>query len=397
MKYPRIYLTLDNCFAIKRWTKPSHWMPLIKEIGFESVQASFDNEIDFLYSPDWYLEKWFEEVAEQEQKTGLHVDTFYTGYQTYRTAGLGHADNRMADYLTDEWMKKSVRWLGKRHSHMGVSFFAMTDDLLQSPKAYEKKYNDVLKRFADIGTCAAENGIYFCSEAMYAPHQPSWTIRGTKKFLKDCYKSTFAIYTTVDVGHMVGQCRFQKPSEQQIKESVMNATPGELRPAFWLGAEHTVELWRRAVSDKTNLEHYIAEILRDMKQYYYLFSDGEEDSCPYAWLEELACYSPILHMQQTNGITSSHAAFTKQNNKQGIIEGKKVLEAIAKSYEQPEDLTMPPKVDEVYLAFEIFGANAEYSYEIIDKLKETAQYWKQFVPENGIRLDVLLERLDPQY
>ena len=80
MKYPKIYLTLDNCFAIKRWTEPAQWMSLVKEIGFDSVQASFDNEIDFLYSPDWYMEKWFARIEEQEKRTGVSVDTFYTGY-----------------------------------------------------------------------------------------------------------------------------------------------------------------------------------------------------------------------------------------------------------------------------------------------------------------------------
>lgn len=393
MKYPKIYLTLDNCFAIKRWTEPSQWMPLIKEIGFDSVQASFDNEMDFLYSPDWYIEKWFAQVEEQEKKTGISVDTFYTGYQTYRTAGLAHFDAQMADYLTEEWMKKAVKQLGKRGSHMGVSFFAMTDDVLQDPVLYERKYQEVVKRFQDIGRCAVENGIYFCSEAMYAPQQPSWTIEGTKKFLADCHREDGSIYTTIDVGHMTGQSRFRRPSEAQIKKSIEQSARGDKYPPFWMGAEHTINLWRKATEDKENCEAYTAQIIADMKKYNYMFSDSEEDSSPYAWLRELACYSPIIHMQQTNGITASHAAFTKQNNENGIIEGKKVLEAIAEAYEQPEEPAMPPKADEIYLAFEIFGSNTEYSYEIVNKLRETAIYWKQFVPENGMELNILLERL----
>lgn len=395
MKYPKIYLTLDNCFAIKRWTKPSEWMPLIKKIGFQSVQASFDNEIDFLYSPEWYLEQWFSEVERVERETGIRVDTFFTGYQTYRTAGLAHADREMADYLKREWMEKAVRWLGKRQSHMGVSFFAMTDEVLQNPERYSKVYNEVIERFADIAKCAAENKIYFCSEAMYAPHQPSWTIKGTKKFLKDCYaKNGNPIYTTVDVGHMVGQRRFRRPSRHQIEESIETARPEMVRPGFWIGAEHTVELWKQAVEEKAGRERLIEEIMEDINRYEYLFSDGEEDSSPYAWLEELACYSPILHMQQTNGVASSHAAFTEKTNKDGIIKGKELLQAIAKSYEKETEEGMPPKVDKIYLAFEIFGANAEYSYEIVDKLTETAKYWKTFVPEDGIVLDKLLEKLN---
>lgn len=394
MKYPKIYLTLDNCFAIKRWTAPSQWMPLVKEIGFDSVQASFDNEIDFLYSPDWYMEKWFAQIAEQEKETGVSVNTFYTGYQTYRTAGLGHFDEQMADYLTEEWMIKAVKRLGKKHAHMGVSFFAMTEDVLQKPELYEQKYKQIVRRFKEIGRCAAKNGIYFCSEAMYAPHQPSWTIKGTKKFLADCHGKEGSIYTTIDVGHMTGQYRFRKPSKAQIKESIQGAPPGVSNPPFWIGAEHTIGLWQKAVEDKIHIETYLTKIMEDIERHGYLFSNSEEDSSPYAWLQELACYAPIIHMQQTNGIISSHAAFTQKNNEKGIIEGKKVLKAIAKAYEQPEDISMPPRAEEIYLAFEIFGSNIEYSYEIIEKLKETAAYWKQFVPENGIELDKLLKWME---
>ncbi len=394
MKYPKIYLTLDNCFAIKRWTAPSQWMPLVKEIGFSSVQASFDNEIDFLYSPDWYMEKWFAQIEEQEEKTGVSVDTFYTGYQTYRTAGLGHFDGQMADYLTEEWMIKAVKRLGKRHSHMGVSFFALTEDVLQNPELYEQKYGEAVRRFKEIGRCAVKNGIYFCSEAMYAPHQPSWTIKGTKKFLADCHEEGCSVYTTIDAGHMTGQHRFRKPSREQIKESIEGAKADAQYPPIWIGAEHTINIWRKAAADKAHMETYLEEILEDIERYSYLFSDSEEDSSPYAWLQELACYSPIIHMQQTNGITASHAAFTQQNNEKGMIEGRKVLKAIEDAYEQPEDPSMPPRAKEIYLAFEIFGSNTEYSYEIINKLKETAAYWKQFVPENGIELDKLLKRLE---
>ena len=96
-------------------------------------------------------------------------------------------------------------------------------------------------------------------------------------------------------------------------------------------------------------------------------------------------------MQQTDGITSSHQPFTKEENEKGIIQGEEVLRAIAHSYEQEQEPQMPPKCQEIYLAFEIFAGNTEYREEIIEKLKETLNYWRRFVPEDGIRLDVLLK------
>lgn len=50
MKYPKIYLALDNCFALKRWVEPETWLPLIKDLGYTSIQASYDNEFDMLYN-----------------------------------------------------------------------------------------------------------------------------------------------------------------------------------------------------------------------------------------------------------------------------------------------------------------------------------------------------------
>ncbi|WP_027296956.1 TIM barrel protein [Robinsoniella sp. KNHs210] len=395
MEYPKVYLTLDNCFAIKRWVSPKEWVPLIQNMGFTSVQASFDNEIDFLYSPDWYLDQWFEELEEQEKCSTIKVDTFFTGYQTYRTAGLGHPNDQMADYLMEEWVKKAIRRLGKRGSHMGMSFFAIPDNILQDPDQYKIYRKKIIKRLREIGRCAEDNGIYFCIEAMYAPHQPPWTIAGAKRFLIDCAKGgNSPVYLTIDVGHMIGQKKFQMPLKEELAESIRNPGVMQKEHNWWLGAVHTLELWKNAVKNKDVSEKTLCLMAEDMRRYPYLFSDGEADWNPYRWLEEMGCYSPIIHLQQTDGIEASHTAFTDKNNKKGIIEGEKLLRSIAKSYEKALDGGMPDKCNKIYLAFEIFAGNTEYREDIIEKLMETLAYWKQFVPNNGIRLNELLDRLD---
>lgn len=76
MNYPKIYLVLDNCFAIKRWVEPETWGPLIKELGFDYVEASFDNEADFFYSPQWYLDEWFDRVKAVEVTQNIRVANF---------------------------------------------------------------------------------------------------------------------------------------------------------------------------------------------------------------------------------------------------------------------------------------------------------------------------------
>ena len=107
MIYPRIYLVLDNCFAIKRWIKPSEWMQISQDLGFQYVQASTDNEIDPLFCTDAYMDDWFDEIKKLQDKTGVKVVNFYTGYQTYRTVGLAHPDRRIREKITNECGSKT--------------------------------------------------------------------------------------------------------------------------------------------------------------------------------------------------------------------------------------------------------------------------------------------------
>jgi len=43
-----------------------------------------------------------------------------------------------------------------------------------------------------------------------------------------------------------------------------------------------------------------------------------QDSDPYAWLEKFGKYSPIIHIQQTDGKADRHWPFTQEYNKQGV-------------------------------------------------------------------------------
>mgnify|MGYP006944389385 CR=1 FL=1 len=101
---------------------------------------------------------------------------------------------------------------------------------------------------------------------------------------------------------------------------------------LWLGSDSAYAIWDDALLESWIRNRQSINILEEMKKYSYQFSIDERDSDLYAWVEELACYSPIMHIQQTDGITSPHSPFTKKNNEKGIVEGKKLLEAIAASY-----------------------------------------------------------------
>ncbi len=252
MNYPKIYLVLDNCFAIKRWVEPETWGPLIKQLGFDYVEASFDNEADFFYSPDWYLDAWFDRVKAVEAAQDIHVANFFTGYQTYRTAGLAHPNEKMARHMLEGWVKPAIERLGARGSGIGFSLHAYPDRVLQDPELYKKETRKVSELLSEIGGIAKDNGnIPVCVEAMYAPHQTPWTIEGTKNFLRDIYNiGQNPVYTTIDMGHMVGQVRFQKPSRDAVRKSIEAAIEGRVFTEPWLGGDTTYAIWEKAIKDK---------------------------------------------------------------------------------------------------------------------------------------------------
>jgi hypothetical protein len=84
-RYPKIYLTMDNSFAAKRWTTPEEWARIIQDFGITCIEASADTEADPFYCGTEYLDEWIDHVRRASQTHGVRVVNFCTGYTTYRT------------------------------------------------------------------------------------------------------------------------------------------------------------------------------------------------------------------------------------------------------------------------------------------------------------------------
>jgi len=92
------------------------------------------------------------------------------------------------------------------------------------------------------------------------------------------------------------------------------------------------------------------------------------DRDPYSWLRELAHLSPVMHVQQTDGKMDRHWPFTRQYNQQGIIQPQRALEAIEQS-----------GAKEVILMLEIIHPFETEEAQVLADLKETVEYWKQYL------------------
>jgi sugar phosphate isomerase/epimerase len=359
---PRIHLALDNCFASKRWTEPQEWMEIARDCGIYHIEASADNECDPLYSTPEALCDWVGRAQQASQTTGIKVSNLYSGHGTYATLGLAHSDVRVRDRIQHDWLEPMIATAASLSAGMGFFCHAFSQITLQDPLRYADAYADLIRRLGEIATYAQAKGVVVSVEQMYTPHQIPWTVAGSAQMLREIAESA-PLYLTLDTGHQVGQQHYIKPTADHMQNA--NRWRGYLESA-----------------DPQVIGDYV-------DAHEYLFA-APEDGDLYHWLRTLGCYSPIIHLQQTDGSASAHRPFTATYNANGIVQPRAVLEAIAQSYAQPAPDGMPPRCEDLYLTLEVFSGTAEQPRRILENIQQSAAYWRTFIPQDGVQLDTLL-------
>jgi sugar phosphate isomerase/epimerase len=380
---------MDNSFATKRWTTPDEWARIIGGFGIFCIEASADTEADPFYCGVDYLDEWIERVREASQEYGVSVVNFYTGYTTYRTLGLAHPDDRVRRRIVDDWLKVMARIAARIRAGLGFYIHAFSERVLQDPAAYAEAKDRLYDTLAEGARFAGEVGpIPIIVEQMYTPHQIPWTIEGALEYVSGVSRrSGFPAYVAMDTGHQTGQHRFLRASREEIERRLK---AGGSAP--YLGPESSYAMYDEAGQrGAAEIRHAVERIGKEMAGYPHLFAQ-ERDCDLYRWLEEVGCYSPIVHLQQSNGKSSSHLPFIPAYNEVGIVHPPKLLRAIARSYDRPQRPGMPPRCEDIYLTFEIFPRMTDSRREILSVLAESARYWRQWIPEDGGSLESLLDR-----
>ncbi len=343
---PRIYLSLDTCFAKKRWAMPEDWAPVIADLGISCVELSADTEADPMYMGHSYLQRWDESVSRACERWGLKVASLYSGHGSYTTLGLLHPDTTVVERLLSKWVFPAIHRSSRFGAAFGFFFHAVTEGSLHNRELYDqeiRRLNEVMMRVADEAA-RCNPTVPVALEQMYTPNQPPWRIEGSRKLLQHVHGTTGSpLYITVDTGHAWAQ---------------------------------------RAFVGSTGLHQAVAE-----------------DADPYAWLAALGAWSPIIHLQQTDLLSSSHRPFTAAENKRGVIAGDRVLSAIAESVDAVNGggariLSTPPSSD-LFLTLEMFAGTADDSRVLLDSLEDSVRYWRHFIPEDGLPLSQLMKHLPP--
>ncbi|HET6439031.1 MAG TPA: TIM barrel protein [Anaeromyxobacter sp.] len=375
---PRIHLAVDNCFAYKRWTRPDAWARVVSGLGVSCVEASADTELDPLYVGPSYLETWLSEVRRAEEAHGVRVCNLYSGHGTYTTLGLTHTDAGVRERMVADWFYPMIRMAGELRC--GIGFFAhgFEHRALQRAEDYAAQVELLLEsltrlnRFAGQVKCGR-----LAVEQMYTPHMYPWRLGDTEELLRQVTaRSGRDFYFTEDVGHH--QAKFLRP-----KRSALTGRPVR---GVWLGTDRAF-----ALADAEGAAAW-DRISAEMDANPQLFSCPEDADC-YAWLERLGCYSPIVHLQQTDGRSSPHHPFTAEHNRDGRITGEQVLRALQRSYQRPVAPHMPARCDEIYLTLEVFSSTVSIPHDLLQDYRESVRYWRRFVPRDGLTLDELVASL----
>lgn len=376
--YPKIYLAIDNCVFYKRWTNPDTWARKISELGLQYVEASADTELDPLYMGQTYLYDWVRQVKAAEKKYGVKVANLYSGHGSYTTLGLAHPDACVRRNMIENWLFPLLRVAAELDAGTGFFAHAFSHEVLQQEREY-RRFTDILTDgLSEINAYGSAIGCKALGiEQMYTPHQYPWRMKDTQELLQRVtQQSRHDFYFTEDLGHH--HTKFLRPE----KEKLYDAENVDL----WLGSDQAYKLW------KENGPAAWEMILKDIDQHPSLFSTQEDGDC-YRTLRTLGCYSPIIHLQQTNGRISAHLPFTPEENSKGIIKPVEVLRALKEAYDAPEEPNMPQRCEEIYLTLELFSTTTSIMNGLMDAVVQSVDYWRKAIPQDGLTLDVVLSTL----
>lgn len=389
---PKIYLAVDNCFASKRWTAPGEWATLVRDMGLRYAEASADTENDPHYQGAAFRERWLKQVKEARDRAGIRIANLYSGHGTYATLGLGHPDGLPADRMLRLWLQPQVDAAAELDAGFGFFTHAFPLSVLEDPEAYGAALSGLTDRLAALASYAAERmekpvGV----EQMYTPHQVPWTIAGAKRLLAEvAAKAGAPLYLTVDLGHQCAQGRHRRPGRESLEAAAACLRDRRFDGLPWLGCGSAYGLARSAAEGRLTLAEAWARLEEYAALRPYLYSDeGDEDT--YRWLRELGPYSPIIHLQQTDGTVSAHWPFTEKNNRRGIIHPQRVLRSLAEGYAALSDWEIPP-AEELFLTIEVFIGTAANPFAALEELRETAAYWRRWIPEDGLELETLIAK-----
>jgi sugar phosphate isomerase/epimerase len=299
-----IRLGINNCFAVKRWPEPESWASIVGK-DLELDIVQFSYDLLDPMTREPLLSSIADETVEACRKNGVTVDTSFTGLIGYSLNLLTHPNLGMR--------LESLRWY-----EQAVVVASML-------KARGTGGHVASMSVEDFGN--SERRLYL------------------ETFLVESLRYLAAIAAKEGQSFLLWE---PMPLSREQPATITSAR--ELQAKVNKGSKTPVKFC-------IDVGHQCAW---DVK--------GAKDLDPYSWLKDLGPESPVIHLQQTDGKGDRHWPFTKEFNARGIIDPRRILDAIDAS-----------GTKDVTLIMEIIHASEEREEKVLQDIKESAEYWKEYL------------------
>jgi len=296
---------VNNVWAIKRFVEPEVWVEIVAtRLEVELVQFSLDL-LDPATSDEDTLSDTISRTNDCCKKYGVKIQSCFTGLLSYATNLMLHPSASMRENGF-QCYSKACRIAGEFGAEtFGGHMGAFTQKDYDDNKRKETLLSELIEHVASLSRVGKEAGLKtILWEPMPVSREPPSTIPEAKAILT----------------------RVGKDAEIPVQLCI-------------------------DVGHACNMK-----------------SNDPRDRDPYSWLSELGASSPCVHLQQTDGKGDRHWPFTKEYNRIGIIDGKKVVEALDRSGTR-----------RTYLYLEAIGAFDQDENVAVADIVESVGYWKNYV------------------
>lgn len=271
---------------------------------------------------------------------------------------------------------------------MDVEYVQFSFDLLD-PKTSEPALSNMIRRIKDA---TSKYGVKihstFTGLAAYSMNLLTHPDVGMRADALDWYGRAIEVTSLMGVyatgGHIAAQSYndFRSPERRKFIESVLidsvkylasYAKSMGLKMLLWepmpvlREPPATIEDAKRILKMVNDIEAVPVKLAIDLGHQCTVHASGK-DTDPYSWLRELGAFSPVIHVQQTDGKGDRHWPFTEKYNKIGIIDPRKVIEAVEDS-----------GATETYFMLEYIPPFEEDDDMVLENLRESLKYLKDFI------------------
>ena len=251
--------------------------------------------------------------------------------------------------LIDKKIKETNEELKKHNVNVTSSFtgaFTRLNNLTHPDEDFRKYYVDWFKTFTDItvGLGSKKIGSHFAIL--------------TQKDLEDESRKSFLREDAIKSWHEIGSYA----KEQGIEEIYWE--PMSISREFGETIEEAIKL-----NDELNDDSPLPFSMCLDVDHGDLESPNPLDIDPHAWIEQCNSAFNMLHLKQSSSNKGGHWPFTEENNKDGNIEARKIINSIKKSH---------PRMIQMILELS-FKERQPSDRLAAEHVKDSVSYWKKYI------------------